>query len=1262
MVTHKYYVRDLTDAEIIEYELRVTNAIVDHPGKILSCCCVGFLFLLVISFGVIGIKIEDFEMMDKGDIRTKREEAVHTLRTMLDQQPIGEPVIVKAAPKQTFRSVPLAGIHMIYDGRGDNTLTVERLSFIHSVESQILSHPNYKYSCQLEYIDSVWGNKTCPGALCPFYRAEWDYTFQSSLADGMKAMCEPPYQSLPWLMWNMRIVLPGVRTPCDVVNDYLRCVTEGTLLPLLGLDLGEPPENVMKLIQLGGLQPSQFEINAFVQLAARLMFSHEDFRFLRFFFDKKFASELKFDTDPTKFHSEKIRTGLTFGGPVEVDDPAEMGGLCHEGKTEADCTAIGLHCYWSLFGGVYQDTPGCVVHQEYEVTRQADSQVNKDQKKKFGSRFAKKATELLDEADGPVDVLYIAEATIFEQFLEIMARDILLAFIAFFFVYLYIQIHTGSFLLATLGMIQVLMPFPLGYFVYSVIFQIKAFYGLSTLTVFIVLAIGADDIFVFMDSWEQSNIRPRHDNCTYMKGRFAHAWKHAGKAMFITSMTTMCAFIATMSSPLDEIGYFGLFAAILIFFDYVLVMTFFAAAVVIYHRKCEAALGCCCCGTDMLGAWCNCCTCFTTMLDMKDEKEPNCMQSKLAEAKTPEDLGTAREQLGPLLDFTNEAEEKPKISEERDILRNDKEYRRRNIVGHVLNSVGFVFYAIGFMVIASLRSNSSNYITMINLVSLGLLLFCGGMNAYRAAKDRVTQLGLSLSSETFFTKRLAPFISGTKGLGSRWYVRLIPATLLCVVWVFMVIEATKLEPSTKNDQMLPNWHPIQRFIDSMTQDFPSSQQVAVFPVAVTFGIDADDPVDRAGLDRWDINAKGSPILTNTFTKQKDLSSPAFQEAVLMFCDDVLQKSNMGVKLQRTFLGMQDQNCFMRGFKQYVTGTLNLTFPVPQAQYYALLWGYSKHQRHMAEELHIIIPPSEVHYDKTLFLFADPEQPPTGVHAYMLSFNTTLFTHGNPNSKIKEFHRNWNTLVDDFSEGRSALFLDTYVKRGESFNLNGQIMHASEAWVWMHTQDELVAGAVNGTIMSLVLATIIIMFGSLNIMIAVLVLIELLGVVGYVMGTMHLAGWELGMVESIALTILVGLSVDYVVHYAIHYTFCTVDEADTLHSERSKRVFGVVTDMGPTVLGGAATSIGASLVLLLTWIQMFYKFGVCFLCTILYSYLWSTFFFLPLLATFGPQNEFLSIRPLLGKCFPKIFPKRVARENKSIPMVEVAVKASDDNTR
>ena len=76
---------------------------------------------------------------------------------------------------------------------------------------------------------------------------------------------------------------------------------------------------------------------------------------------------------------------------------------------------------------------------------------------------------------------------------------------------------------------------------------------------------------------------------------------------------------------------------------------------------------------------------------------------------------------------------------------------------------------------------------------------------------------------------------------------------------------------------------------------------------------------------------------------------------------------------------------------------------------------------------------------------------------------------------------------------------------------------------------------------------------------------------------------MGTIESISATILVGLSVDYVVHFANAYM-----ESDT--DTRYEALHDALIEMGGTVMGGAVTSLGASFMLFVCQFQYFAKFG------------------------------------------------------------------------
>merc|ERR1712149_170416 len=144
---------------------------------------------------------------------------------------------------------------------------------------------------------------------------------------------------------------------------------------------------------------------------------------------------------------------------------------------------------------------------------------------------------------------------------------------------------------ATAGMMEILLTLPIAFVLYRVVLGLKYFDALNSMALFVVLAIGADDIFVLMDAYKQSLYHGVV--CKDLKTRMTWVYRRATSAMFVTSFTTMAAFVASATSPLVDVQSFGIFAACAILVDFVLVITWFPACLVFYHNNLESR-GCCC--------------------------------------------------------------------------------------------------------------------------------------------------------------------------------------------------------------------------------------------------------------------------------------------------------------------------------------------------------------------------------------------------------------------------------------------------------------------------------------------------------------------------------------------------------------------------------------------------------------------------------------------------------------------------------------------
>merc|ERR1711977_758182 len=102
--------------------------------------------------------------------------------------------------------------------------------------------------------------------------------------------------------------------------------------------------------------------------------------------------------------------------------------------------------------------------------------------------------------------------------------------------------------------------------------------------------------------------------------------------------------------------------------------------------------------------------------------------------------------------------------------------------------------------------------------------------------------------------------------------------------------------------------------------------------------------------------------------------------------------------------------------------------------------------------------------------------------------------------------------------------------------------ANSMWVWMHTQTVFVSSALSGMITGTILAFVVVLLATQQILVAFASVLTIVGILASVLGAMVALGWELGTIESICLTILAGFSVDYVVHLAHAF----------VHAERKER--------------------------------------------------------------------------------------------------------------
>lgn len=167
-----------------------------------------------------------------------------------------------------------------------------------------------------------------------------------------------------------------------------------------------------------------------------------------------------------------------------------------------------------------------------------------------------------------------------------------------------------------------------------------------------------------------------------------------------------------------------------------------------------------------------------------------------------------------------------------------------------------------------------------------------------------------------------------------------------------------------------------------------------------------------------------------------------------------------------------------------------------------------------------------------------------------------------------------------------------------------------AWVWIPTERAFVDTALSGCAIAIGFSFIILVIATGNLLLPLLAITCLSIVIVSVLAIMVLKGWEMGTAESVSVVILIGLSVDYVIHLSSDY-------AHSRHASRHERIREAYGQMGVSILSGAITTLGSGLALFGGRMRIMQKFAVIITSTITISFVSSMVLFGALCHVVGP---------------------------------------------
>jgi protein dispatched 1 len=346
---------------------------------------------------------------------------------------------------------------------------------------------------------------------------------------------------------------------------------------------------------------------------------------------------------------------------------------------------------------------------------------------------------------------------------------------------------------------------------------------------------------------------------------------------------------------------------------------------------------------------------------------------------------------------------------------------------------------------------------------------------------------------------------------ARWFILAIVAAWFGIaIW-----RSTNFKPATEALKMLDDDHELSILQDSLRYDYHTGEYDNTIQVNFIWGI---EDVDKSGVNRWDASNLGTIEWDNNF----DMSSEANQQRLLDICNNL--KASSLVKDQQV-------TCWVQDFVNAQNGGN----PVPQANFYTEL------------ETYLATTTGQNQYSDNQIGYINGR-------LYFIKFEALSVAIPFQGYEILEpVYDDWENLKDNYN-------------KNSPIGINNSFQTAAFHWAFLVTEKAFVSGAIQGTLISMLFAFLVLLFSTLNIMIALYSILSIGGIVVSAISVMEMSGWTLGIIESIAMVILIGFSVDYVVHLANHYV-------ESVYEDRYRKMQESLGSIGISILSGAITTFG-----------------------------------------------------------------------------------------
>ncbi|NXW02276.1 DISP1 protein, partial [Fregetta grallaria] len=443
---------------------------------------------------------------------------------------------------------------------------------------------------------------------------------------------------------------------------------------------------------------------------------------------------------------------------------------------------------------------------------------------------------------------------------------------------------------------------------------------------------------------------------------------------------------------------------------------------------------------------------------------------------------------------------------------------------------------------------------------------------------------VSEASRIFFEKVLPCIVIKFRYIWLFWFLALTIGGAY-IVCVNPKMKLPSLELS--EFQVFRSSHPFERYDAEYKKLFMFERvhhgEELHMPITVIWGVTPEDNGDPLNP-----KSKGKLQLDSSF----NIASPASQVWILRFCQKLRNQTFYYQTEEQDFT-----SCFIETFKQWME---NQDCDEPSLYPCCSHWSFPYKQ----EVFELCIKRAIMELERSTGYHLDSKTPGPRfdlndtIRAVVLEFQSTyLFTLAY--EKMHQFYKEVDSWISsELSSAPEGLSNGWFVSNLEFYDL----------------QDSLSDGTLIAMGLSVAVAFSVMLLTTWNIIISLYAIVSIAGTIFVTVGSLVLLGWELNVLESVTISVAVGLSVDFAVHYGVAYRLAP-------DPDREGKVIFSLSRMGSAIAMAALTTFVAGAMMMPSTVLAYTQLGTFMMLIMCISWAFATFFFQCMCRCLGPQGTF-----------------------------------------